>query len=209
MAQKEIEPSQQLLDQTGQKRDLSVVPQIRPIDIKNDIARSSSALDKMDIPALGMRFKAELERTRELLNASKDAVSLDKAKERIERLSGFFKAESGILGNVPSELPRRLTLEKIIDAIDSTLGDPVRAKSVLEAASLYIAHAGRYNAERAERDALFDFMVDKGAAAGSPYNRLDEGILRSFQANALIMEDNEKKLVAAWRKEEYRANCPL
>ncbi len=202
MAQKEVEDSrQQLMDQSGQKRDLSVVPQ-RPVDIKNDIARAASALDKMDMPALGHRFKEELGRTRELLDkASKgDPDALDNAKDNVDRLSALFKAESGMLQNVPAGLPKRLTLDRILDAIESTLEDAARAKPVLAAASIYASNAKLYNSERDERDSLLDFIVEKGTGDA----KQDETALRSFRSNALVMQEDGKKRAASWHGEISR-----
>ena len=200
---------------------------------RQDIKRISADLGAIGLdktPMLGPRYKAELDRTRGLLAAASEALERNdieaslklfgQARERIGRLAGVFQAETALIEGMPAGLPRRISLNKLLDSMEATLQDEgplrARARTVLEAAGIYAANSDKYNTDnptvRAERDALFDFMIERGAASRTvaPYTegKSDADTLSSFRSNAQIISgavrEREIALVGSWREEISR-----
>jgi tetratricopeptide (TPR) repeat protein len=202
--------------------------------IQAEINRLSSALDSIGLvrtPILGPRYASELDYILGLLDDASAALERDdnsaalnfykKARSRTSRLTTVFRVETAIIeGGVPEALPGRITLNGILDAVEATLSDrgPLRerAKIILAAATLYAKNADLYNSDnpvvRQERNALFDFIMEVGAASrtGASYTNPQENlrILASFRANARRISDaareTELAMVTDWRGEISR-----
>jgi HD-GYP domain-containing protein (c-di-GMP phosphodiesterase class II) len=205
-----------------------------PEAIRKEAGRLFAMLDGIGLesmPLLGPRYASGLESVRGTLSGAgaaldrgetKEALKLyEEARARALRLSEVFQVETQILsGGVPPGLPPRISLTGILDAVESTLRDEgmlrARSQAILGAARLYAQNADRYNTDspqvRAERDALIDFILERGAAsregAAYPEAGTDAGLLSSFKGNARIISEavgaGQLALASAWRSEISR-----